>query len=101
MSLGSWYLEDSHPAQALANPMPSLPLEENRHPQRSCVQGQVPTFPETPRQPEKLEEESRPPAAAGHTPDEVLLERTPLKDLGWGRKSCSLLLTFVPTGGGC
>ncbi|XP_034373947.1 CUE domain-containing protein 2 isoform X3 [Arvicanthis niloticus] len=26
---------------------------------------------ETPRQPEKLEEESRPPAAAGHTPDEA------------------------------
>lgn len=45
--------------------------KENRHPQRSCVQGQVPTFPETPRQPEKLEGESRPPAAAGHTPDEA------------------------------
>lgn len=60
------------PTQAPPNPIPSLPLEENLHPQSSCVQGQVPIFPETLRQPEKLKEESRAPAATGTPPDEVL-----------------------------
>lgn len=45
--------------------------KENLHPQSSCVQGQVPIFPETLRQPEKLKEESRPPASTGNTPDEA------------------------------
>ncbi|CAH6946582.1 CUE domain-containing protein 2 isoform X1 [Phodopus roborovskii] len=45
--------------------------KENLHPQSSCVQGQVPIFPETPRQPEKLKEEARSPAATGDTQDEA------------------------------
>lgn len=34
----------------------------------------VPIFSETPRQPEKLKEETRSPAATGNTQDEVLVE---------------------------
>lgn len=45
--------------------------KENLHPQSSCVQGQVPIFPETLRQPEKLKEETRSSAAAGDTQDEA------------------------------
>lgn len=88
MSLRTWYLENSHPTQALPNPIPSLPLEENLHPQSSCVQGQVPIFPETLRQPEKLKEESRPPAASGNTVDEVLLEES-THEGPWGGKGRS------------
>lgn len=89
MSLGIWHVEDSHPPhppQALANPMPSLPLEENLHPQSSCVQGQVPIFPETPRQPEKLKEDTRSPAATGGTQNEVLVEGVPMKAFGGGKE---------------
>ncbi|XP_059102191.1 CUE domain-containing protein 2 isoform X3 [Peromyscus eremicus] len=45
--------------------------KENLHPQSSCVQGQVPIFPETLRQPEKLKEETRSSAATGDTQDEA------------------------------
>ncbi|XP_041517943.1 CUE domain-containing protein 2 isoform X1 [Microtus oregoni] len=45
--------------------------KENLHPQSSCVQGQVPIFPETLRQPEKLREETRSPAATGDTQHEA------------------------------
>lgn len=75
------------PPQALANPIPSLPLEENLHPQSSCVQGQVPIFPETLRQPEKLKEETRSSAAAGDTQDEV--GRRGTHKGPWGRKGRS------------
>lgn len=82
------------PSQALANPIPSLPLEENLHPQSSCVQGQVPIFPETLRQPEKLREETRSPAATGDTQHEVLVEEgVPMKDRG-GRKGRSVAYSY-------
>ncbi|XP_012968559.1 CUE domain-containing protein 2 isoform X1 [Mesocricetus auratus] len=45
--------------------------KENLHPQSSCVQGQVPIFPETLRQSQKLKEETRSPAASGNTQDEA------------------------------
>lgn len=88
MSLGTRYLEDSHPRLSPGKSDTSLPLEENLHPQSSCAQGHVPIFPETPRRPEKLKEESRPPAATGNTQDEVLLEKKTHDGL-WGGKGGS------------
>ncbi|XP_032748002.1 CUE domain-containing protein 2 isoform X1 [Rattus rattus] len=57
--------------QTLSVQLSSARNKENLHPQSSCVQGHVPIFPETPRRPEKLKEESRPPAATGNTQDEA------------------------------
>ncbi|XP_008758633.3 CUE domain-containing protein 2 isoform X4 [Rattus norvegicus] len=57
--------------QTLSVQLSSARNKENLHPQSSCVQGHVPIFPETLRRPEKLKEESRPPAATGNTQDEA------------------------------
>ncbi|XP_036027312.1 CUE domain-containing protein 2 isoform X1 [Onychomys torridus] len=65
--------------------------KENLHPQSSCVQGQVPIFPETPRQPEKLKEETRSSAATGDTQDEAAgAEEEPLPGV-------DVLLEVFPT----
>lgn len=57
--------------QQLSSQLSDARNKENLHPQSSCVQGQVPIFPETLRQPEKLREETRSPAATGDTQHEA------------------------------
>ncbi|MEJ1276304.1 CUE domain containing 2 [Cricetulus griseus] len=57
--------------QKLSTQLSDARNKENLHPQSSCVQGQVPIFPETPRQLEKLKEDTRSPAATGGTQNEA------------------------------
>ncbi|KAK7810890.1 hypothetical protein U0070_013544 [Myodes glareolus] len=57
--------------QQLSSQLSDARNKENLRPQSSCVQGQVPIFPETLRQHEKLREETRSPAATGDTQHEA------------------------------
>lgn len=76
--------------QKLSGQLSDARNKENLHPQSSCVQGQVPIFPETPRQPEKLKEESRAPAATGTPPDEAAAAQEDLPGV-------DVLLEIFPT----